>query len=396
VSIFVEPPVPRNLIPAYESIADMTTHILTTHIGSLPRPDDLVSLLRQKDEGAALDRAGFEARVRSAVEDVVGKQRAAGLDIVNDGEQGKPDYSTYIKDRFTGFEGESATMPMGADLKDFPAFAARTRTAASERRPTCSGPIAWKDFGALERDIENLKRAAAQGGIDRVFMTAVSPGQASRFLLNRYYPSQEAYVHALAEVLKREYTAIVGAGFVLQIDCPDLGSGRNNQFQHLTLAEFRRAAVIHVEALNSAVAELPPDRMRMHVCWGNYEGPHHLDVPLRDIVDILLLARPAGLSVEGANPRHAHEWNVFETVRLPEGKVLIPGVIDTTTNFIEHPELVAQRILQYARIVGSERVIAGVDCGFATFASRPTVEPEIAWAKLSSLVEGARQASGRL
>jgi len=374
----------------------MTTQILTTHIGSLPRPDDLAALLRQKDEGAMIDRAGFEARVRSAVEDVVRKQRATGLDIVNDGEQGKPDYSTYIKDRFTGFEGESATMPMGADLKDFPAFAARTRTAASERRPTCSGPIAWKDFGAVEKDIENLRRAAAQAGGAQVFMTAVSPGQASRFLLNRYYPSHEAYVHALAEVLKREYTAIVGAGFVLQIDCPDLGSGRNNQFQHLTLSEFRRAAAIHVEALNSAVAELPPDRMRMHVCWGNYEGPHHRDVPLRDIIDILFTARPAGLSVEGANPRHAHEWNVFETVRLPEGKVLIPGMIDTTTNFIEHPELVAQRIFQYARVVGPEHVIAAVDCGFATFASRPTVEPEIAWAKLGSLVEGARLASAQL
>jgi 5-methyltetrahydropteroyltriglutamate--homocysteine methyltransferase len=374
----------------------MTTQILTTHIGSLPRPDDLAALLRRKDEGAVIDRAGFEARVRSAVEDVVRKQRATGLDIVNDGEQGKPDYSTYIKDRFTGFEGESATMPMGADLKDFPAFAARTRTAASERRPTCSGPIAWKDFGALEKDIENLGRAAEQAGGAQVFMTAVSPGQASRFLLNRYYPSHEAYVHALAEVLKREYTAIVGAGFVLQIDCPDLGSGRNNQFQHLTLAEFRRAAAMHVEALNSAVAELPPHRMRMHVCWGNYEGPHHRDVPLRDIVDILFTARPAGLSVEGANPRHAHEWNVFETVRPPEGKVLIPGVIDTTTNFIEHPELVAQRILRYARIVGPEHVIAAVDCGFATFASRPTVEPEIAWAKLGSLVEGARLASEQL
>ena len=371
----------------------MTTQILTTHIGSLPRPDDLAALLRQKDEGAAIDRTGFEARVRSAVDDVVRKQRATGLDIVNDGEQGKPDYSTYIKDRFTGFEGERATMPMGADLKDFPAFAARTRTAASERRPTCSGPIAWKDFSAVEKDIDNLRRAAEQAGVAQVFMTAVSPGQASRFLLNRYYPSHEAYIHALAEVLKREYTAIVRAGFVLQIDCPDLGSGRNNQFQHLTLAEFRKMAAMHVEALNSAVAELPPDRMRMHVCWGNYEGPHHRDVPLRDIIDILLTARPAGLSVEGANPRHAHEWNVFETVRLPEGKVLIPGVIDTTTNFIEHPELVAQRILRYASIVGPERVIAGVDCGFATFASRPTVEPEIAWAKLSSLVEGARLAS---
>ena len=374
----------------------MTGRILTTHIGSLPRPDDLVSLLRQNDEGGVVDRAGFDARVHSAVADVVRKQLATGLDIVNDGEQGKPDYSTYIKDRFTGFEGESATMPMGADLKDFPDFAARTRTAASERRPTCSGPIAWRDFGAVEKDVENLKRASGQTGAVEVFMTAVSPGQASRFLLNRYYPSHEAYVRALAEVLKREYAAIVRAGFVLQIDCPDLGSGRNNQFQHLTLVEFRKVAAMHVEALNSAVAELPPDRMRMHVCWGNYEGPHHRDVPLRDIIDILLTARPAGLSVEGANPRHAHEWNVFETVRLPEGKVLIPGVLDTTTNFIEHPELVAQRIVQYARVVGRENVIAGADCGFATFAGRPTVEPAIAWAKLGAMVEGARLASREL
>jgi 5-methyltetrahydropteroyltriglutamate--homocysteine methyltransferase len=371
----------------------MTRPILTTHIGSLPRPADLAALLGKKDAGALIDLAGFEARVRSSVEDVVRKQRAIGLDIVNDGEHGKPDYSTYIKDRFTGFEGESASMPTGADLKDFPAYAARTRTAASERRPTCSGPIAWKDFGAVEKDIENLGRAAAQAPGAQVFMTAVSPGQASRFLLNRHYPSHEAYVHALADVLKREYTAIVRAGFLLQIDCPDLGSGRNNQFQHLTLEEFRRAAAVHVEALNSAVAGLPADRMRIHVCWGNYEGPHHKDVPLRDIVDILLAARPAGLSVEGANPRHAHEWNVFETVKLPDGKVLIPGVIDSTTNFIEHPELVAQRILRYASVVGRERVIAGVDCGFATFASRPTVEPEIAWAKLGALVEGARLAS---
>jgi 5-methyltetrahydropteroyltriglutamate--homocysteine methyltransferase len=374
----------------------MTTRILTTHVGSLPRPDDLAALLRRKDEGAAIDRAAFEARVRASVEEVVGRQRAIGLDIVNDGEHGKPDYSTYVKDRFTGFEGETAAMPMGADLKDFPAFAARTRTAASERRPTCSGPIAWKDFAAVERDIANLARAAERAPGAEVFMTAVSPGQASRFLLNRHYPSHEAYIQALAEVLAREYAAIVGAGFVLQIDCPDLGSGRNNQFQHLTLAEFRRMAALHVEALNAAVAGLPSERMRMHVCWGNYEGPHHRDVPLRDIIDILLTARPAGLSVEGANPRHAHEWNVFETVKLPAGKVLIPGVLDTTTNFIEHPELVAQRIVRYASVVGADNVIAGADCGFATFASRPTVEPEIAWAKLASLVEGARLASKQL
>jgi len=224
-------------------------------------------------------------------------------------------------------------------------------------------------------------------------MTAVSPGQAARFLVNRHYPTHEAYIHALADVLKREYAAIVRAGFLLQLDCPDLGSGRNNQFQHLSLAEFRRVAALHVEALNAAVADLPPDRMRLHMCWGNYEGPHHRDVPLRDVIDILLTARPAGLSFEGANPRHAHEWKLFESVKLPEGKVLIPGVIDSTTNFIEHPELVAQRLVQYARLVGRDRVIAGVDCGFATFAERPIVDPRIAWAKLEAMVGGARLAS---
>ena len=372
------------------------TRILTTHIGSLPRPDDLAALLRLRDAGGVTEGPAFEARVRSAVDDVVRRQVTAGVDIVNDGEQSKPDYSTYIKDRLTGFEGEPTSMAAGTDLKDFPAYAARTRTAASERRPTCSGPLAWRDFDAVERDIRNLAGAAAAAGVTQAFMTSVSPGQAARFLDNRYYPSHEAYVGALAEVLEREYAAIVGAGFVLQIDCPDLASGRNNQFQHLSLAEFRKVAALHVEALNHAVRGLPPERMRLHVCWGNYEGPHHRDVALGDIIDILLTARPAGLSIEGANPRHAHEWNVFEHVKLPEGKTLIPGVLDTTTNFIEHPELVGQRLVRYASVVGRDRVIAGVDCGFATFASRPVVEPAIAWAKLGSLVEGARLASREL
>jgi 5-methyltetrahydropteroyltriglutamate--homocysteine methyltransferase len=367
--------------------------ILTTHIGSLPRPDDLMALLRDQDAGRPSDPAAFDARVRAAVDDIVRAQVATGLDIVNDGEQGKVDYSTYVKSRFTGFEGEEAAMPMGADLKDFPEFAERTRTAASERRPTCSGPIAWKDWGAVEKDIANLKRAAEKAGVQSAFMTAVSPGQAARFLLNRYYQSDEAYLAALGAVLEREYAAIVDAGFVLQIDCPDLASGRNNQFQHLSLDEFRKVAAMHIEVLNHAVRALPPERMRMHVCWGNYEGPHHKDVALADILDILLTARPAGLSIEGANPRHAHEWEVFETRKLPEAKVLIPGVLDTTTNFIEHPRLVAQRLIQYARVVGRDRVIAGVDCGFATFAQRPTVDPKIAWAKLGALVEGARLAS---
>jgi 5-methyltetrahydropteroyltriglutamate--homocysteine methyltransferase len=367
--------------------------ILTTHIGSLPRPADLMALLRDQDAGRPSDPAAFDARVRAAVDDIVRAQVATGLDIVNDGEQGKVDYSTYVKSRFTGFEGEEAAMPMGADLKDFPEFAERTRTAASERRPTCSGPIAWKDWSAVEKDIANLKRAAEKAGAHSAFMTAVSPGQAARFLLNRYYQSDEAYLAALGAVLEREYAALVDAGFVLQIDCPDLASGRNNQFQHLSLDEFRKVAAMHIEVLNHAVRALPPERMRMHVCWGNYEGPHHKDVALADILDILLTARPAGLSIEGANPRHAHEWEVFETRKLPEGKVLIPGVLDTTTNFIEHPRLVAQRLIQYARVVGRDRVIAGVDCGFATFAQRPTVDPKIAWAKLGALVEGARLAS---
>ncbi|HXJ82138.1 MAG TPA: cobalamin-independent methionine synthase II family protein [Candidatus Methylomirabilis sp.] len=370
--------------------------ILTTHIGSLPRPDDLTTLLQQQDAGGVTDHGAFDARVRSAVEAIVRRQLLTGLDVVNDGEQGKCDYSTYVKDRLTGFEGEPSTMPAGADLKDFPSYQARTQTAASERRPTCSGPIAWRDFGAVEKDIRNMAEAAAAAGAKHVFMTAVSPGQAARFLDNRYYPSHEAYVRALAEVLEREYAAIVGAGFMLQIDCPDLASGRNNQFQHLTLAEFRKVAAMHVEALNHALRALPPERMRLHVCWGNYEGPHHRDVALSDIIDILLTARPVGLSVEGANPRHAHEWNVFETVKLPEGKTLIPGVLDTTTNFIEHPELVAQRLVRYAKVVGRDNVIAGVDCGFATFASRPIIEPSIAWAKLASLVEGARLATREL
>jgi 5-methyltetrahydropteroyltriglutamate--homocysteine methyltransferase len=360
----------------------------TTHTGSLPRPRDLLELLPRRHHEPAV----FQTRVRDLVAAVVRRQRAIGLDIVNDGEQGKVDYSTYVAERLTGFEGEGAATSPGADLKDFPAFAARRRLPAYEPRPACSGPIGWKDFGAVERDIAHMVAAMRANGVTHAFMTAVSPGQAARFLVNGYYPSHEAYVQALADVLKREYAAIVDAGLILQIDCPDLASGRNTQFQDLSVEEFRAVATMHVEALNAAVANLPPERMRLHVCWGNYAGPHHRDVPLGDIIDILLRARPAGLSVEAANPRHAHEWTVFERVKLPDGKVIIPGVIDSTTNFIEHPDLVAQRLRQYAQLVGRERVIAGVDCGFATFAVDPVVDPDIAWAKLRTLVDGARRA----
>lgn len=370
--------------------------ILTTHTGSLPRPDDLLALLGDKDAGRLKDAAAFDGRVRAAVAEVVQKQLTTGVDIVNDGEQGKPDYSTYIKGRLTGFEGESAALALGADMKEFPEFAARARVASLVKRPTCSGPIAWKDWAQVEKEIDNLKAAVRNTGAEEVFMTAVSPGQAARFLLNRYYPSDEAYLYALADALEREYRAIVEAGFLLQLDCPDLASGRNNQFQHLTPEEFQKVAAMHVEALNHAVAGIPPDRMRLHACWGNYEGPHHRDVPLKEIIGILLKARPTALSFEAANPRHEHEWTVFEEVKLPEGKLLIPGVLDSTTNFIEHPELVAQRIARYARVVGRENVIAGTDCGFATFADRLTVDPRIAWAKLGAMAEGARLASKQL
>ena len=373
-----------------------STHgILTTHCGSLPRPNDVLEMLIARDQGHLQDMSAFETRVRDAIAECVRKQLDTGLDIVNDGEWSKPDYSTYVKNRFTGFEGEPTPPDIGRDIRDFPEYAAYRRSGAQQRvSPKCDGPIAWKDFGAVRRDIDNLK--AASGDATEVFMTAVSPGQVARFQGNSYYPSDEAYLWALADVLKDEYKAITDAGFILQLDCPDLGSGWNGQFRELTLEAFGKIVELHLDVLNTATQDIPPERMRLHVCWGNYEGPHHHDIPLRAIIEPVLKARPAAIAFEGANPRHEHEWNVFEEVTLPEGKCIIPGVIDSTTNFIEHPELVAQRIERYAALVGREQVIAGVDCGFATFASAPTVVPTIAWAKLAALVEGARMASKKL
>ena len=372
-----------------------TRRILTTHCGSLPRPDDLLEMLMARDQGRLSDLSAFHRRVRDAIGDCVRRQRDTGLDIVNDGEWSKPDYSTYVKNRLTGFEGEPTPPDTGRDILDFPEFAAYRRTGLGQlARPKCNGPIAWKDFEAVRRDIENLK--ATVGSSDQVFMTAVSPGQVARFQGNSYYKSDEEYLWALADVLKDEYKAIADAGFTLQLDCPDLGSGWNGQFRALTLAEFRKIVDLHLDVLNAATRDIPVERMRLHLCWGNYEGPHHHDIPLREIIEPVLRARPATVSFEGANPRHEHEWNVFENVKLPDGKCIIPGVIDSTTNFIEHPELVAQRIARYAGLVGRENVIAGVDCGFATFAGTPTVLPAIAWAKLGALTEGARIASERL
>lgn len=372
------------------------TGILTTHTGSLPRPKDLLALLRDREEGRRSSDTVFHARVRSAVLEAVRKQVETGLSVINDGEQGRADYTIYVKDRLTGFEGQSTPWP-NTEAEEFPEWAEMARQFAPpfQKRPACTGPIAWKDWPAVERDIQNLKLATAGTG-EEVFMTSPSPGQIGRFLQNKYYPSDEVYLATLAGVMKREYQAIVQAGFILQLDCPDLALGRHTQFAHLSLAEFREVAAMHVEVLNDAVAEIPPDRMRMHICWASTGGPHHRDVPLKDIVDVVIKGRPAGLVCAGANPRHEHEWKVWKDVKLPAGKVLIPGVIDTTTNFIEHPELVAERIGRYAQVVGRENVIAGCDCGFGTFAGRVQVDTNIVWHKLRSLVEGARLASREL
>ena len=373
-----------------------TDRILTTHTGSLPRPPDLTVMLEALDTGAATDPAAFEARVRRAVADVVRTQVEAGVDIVNDGEQGKVGYSTYVRHRLTGFDGQSEAARR-ADWADFPEAAARAERRSMVARPACNGPIDWKDRAAVQRDVANLRTGVDAARPTDAFMTAASPGVIAHFLQNTHYPSREAYLARLVDVMKEEYDAIHRAGFVLQVDCPDLAMSRHLAFPELSNAEFVRIAEANVEALNHALRDIPPDRMRLHLCWGNYEGPHHRDIPLREILPVVLKARPQALSFEGANPRHEHEWVVFRERRLPDDKVIIPGVLDTTTNFIEHPELVAQRLVRYAQVVGRERVIAGSDCGFATFArSNALVEPEIAWAKLKVMAEGARLASAQL
>jgi len=372
-----------------------TERILTTHTGSLPRPPDLLGMLEALDAGTVPDPAAFEARVRRAVAEVVRQQLDAGVDIVNDGEQGKVGYSTYVRQRLTGFGGQS-TVRGRSDWADFPEAAARAERRATVARPACNGPIEWKDRAAVDKDTANLRAALGGVQVTEAFMTAASPGVIAHFLPNQYYPSRDAYLARLVDVMKDEYDAIHRSGFVLQIDCPDLAMGRHLAFPDLSNAEFVKVAEGNIEALNHALRDIPADRMRLHLCWGNYQGPHQRDIPLREIIRAVLKARPQGLSFEGANPRHEHEWIVFREVRLPDDKVIIPGVLDSTTNYIEHPELVAQRLVHYAEVVGRERVIAGSDCGFATFGRSNLVEPEIAWAKLRSMAEGARLASVEL
>jgi 5-methyltetrahydropteroyltriglutamate--homocysteine methyltransferase len=374
-----------------------TERILTTHTGSLPRPDDLIRMMFAKEEGVPVDPAALAARIRAAVAEVVGRQTAAGVDIVNDGEMSKPSYATYVKDRLHGFGGASHPLEY-RDLVDFPGMARRVfgdPGRARRKTPACNGPISVRDPDAVQADTDNLRTALASSGAQG-FMSAASPGVVSLFFRNDHYASHEAYLFAIADAMRHEYEAVATAGFVLQIDCPDLAMGRHIQYAALDTEAFRKQARLHIEALDHALANVPPEQARLHLCWGNYEGPHHHDVPLASIIDLVFTARPAAISFEAANPRHAHEWKVFESVHLPDGKVLIPGVIDSTTNFIEHPELVAERITRYAKLVGRENVIAGTDCGFGTWVGQAAVDPDIAWAKLAAMAEGARLASRAL
>jgi 5-methyltetrahydropteroyltriglutamate--homocysteine methyltransferase len=372
-----------------------TERFLTTHTGSLPRPEDLVQIMYAKEEGVPVDGAALAARVRSAVFEVVRKQANAGIDIVNDGEMSKPSYATYIKDRLDGFGGSGNTF-VYQDLAQFPKLAQRVfgDPGRSRRKtPACNAPIKVRDVDAARIDVENLKAALAETKADHAFMSAASPGLVSLFFRNDHYPSQEAYLFAIADAMRQEYETVAAAGFILQIDCPDLAMGRHIQYAALSLAEFRERAGMHIEALNHALANIAPEKLRMHLCWGNYEGPHHCDVPLADIIDVVLLARPAAISFEAANPRHGHEWTLFERFKLPASKVLIPGVIESKSNFIEHPELVAQRLGRYAKLVGRENVIAGSDCGYGTWVGQAAVDPDVVWAKLAAMAEGARIAS---
>ncbi|GLZ50202.1 methionine synthase [Actinomycetospora sp. NBRC 106375] len=372
--------------------------ILTTHTGSLPRPDDLRALFARGD----VHGDDFVGSVRRSVTDVVGRQTEAGVDVLNDGEMSKESYSTYVRERLSGFDGEGEAVLGLSDLMDFPDFMNRwMQLNAADvgdvlAPPACTGPIAVKDHDQVRVDIENLRAATAGGGATEVFMSAASPGVVAAFFANHHYPTREEYLRAIGAAMREEYEAIVDAGFVLQLDCPDLAMCRHLQWQDRSLEEFRAIARQDVEVLNEATAGIDPDRMRIHLCWGNYEGPHHHDVALRDIVDIVLEARPNGIALEAANPRHEHEWQVFEDVALPDGKVLIPGVIDSTMNYIEHPELIAQRLVRYGRLVGRPNVLAGSDCGFGTAAQQGVVSPDIVWAKCAAMAEGARLATAQL
>ena len=376
-----------------------TDHILTTHVGSLPRPQDVVDFLWAQDRGETYDSAKFDQVMQRAVDDAVGKQTEAGLDIVNDGEMAKIGYATYMRHRLTGFELGDVPRATPQDLDDYPEYRDKIASAGDTpkyKRPICRGPIKVQDLTPLHQDIARVKAALQRAKVPEGFMTAASPGTIAVFQPNEYYPSHEAYLEALAEAMREEYETIVKAGLILQIDCPDLAMGRHIRFRGVDDAEFVRNAELQVAAMNHALARVPADKVRFHVCWGNYEGPHTRDIPFAKIARTVLKAKPMGMLIEAANPCHEHEWEVWKSMKLPAGKVLIPGVIDSTCNYIEHPDLVAQRILRFAELVGREQVMAGTDCGFGTFAGFGKVHPLICWQKMRSLAEGARRATQKL
>lgn len=371
-----------------------TDRFPTTHTGSLPRPERLMWMMFAQAEGVPVEPAALAAAVDEAAASMVARQVAAGIAIVNDGEMSKPSYATYIKDRLDGFGGEAATYSF-RDLDEFPGTKAKVFAdtgRAKRKAPACNAPIVVKDMAAPRIDAARLKQLA---GDRPTFMSAVSPGTTSLFFANEHYPDHETYLFAIADALAHEYEAIADESITLQIDCPDLAMGRHVQYADLDLAGFRKAIGLHVEALNHAVRNIPAERLRMHLCWGNYPGPHHCDVPLADIIDIVWTAKPATILFEAANPRHAHEFELFERVGVPEGKILAPGLIEPQSTYIEHPELIAQRIGRYADLVGRERVIGGVDCGFSIHVGSGGLDPEVVWAKLAALAEGAAIASAR-
>ena len=375
-----------------------TDRILTTHVGSLPRSKAVTDGVFAKENEQPFDAAELAVTIRHAVDEVVARQVQTGVDIVSDGEMSKISYATYIKDRISGFAGDSERNPP-ADLEAFPGFLERQAGSGgtpSYKRPCCVGEIAVKDMAPLEEDLANLGAAVAKHGAAEAFMNAASPGVIALFQPNKHYPSHESYLQALGEAMRAEYEAIVNAGFILQLDSPDLGLGRHMLFKDKPEAEYINLANLHVEVLNDALRNIPAEKVRLHVCWGNYEGPHHCDAPMETVLPIAMKAKPQALLFESSNPRHAHEWEVFRDADIPESKVLVPGVIDSTTNFVEHPRLVAQRIERFADIVGRERVIAGTDCGFSTFAGFGAVDQDIVYAKLGAMAEGAALASEKL
>jgi len=372
--------------------------ILTTHVGSLPRSEKVFKLVFAKEDGKNLDKKEYDEVIAKAVKTVVKKQEEVGIDVVSDGEQSKISYATYIKDRLNGFEGDSPRQTP-KDLEEFPIFSSRASKSGgvpTYNRPRCTGPVTVKDMKPLEIDLVNLRKALDGISISDAFMNAASPGVIALFQPNEYYPDHKSYLYALADSMKVEYEGIVKAGFVIQIDSPDLALGRHVLFKDKSDEEFLTMIQLHIEALNHALENIPSEKIRLHVCWGNYQGPHHCDIEMKKILPTVLKAKPQALSFEASNPRHSHEWTVFRDIKIPEDKILIPGVIDSTTNFVEHPELVSERICRFADIVGRNRVIAGSDCGFSTFAGFGSVDADITYAKLSSLVKGSEIASKKL